>query len=41
MENHENKTSMRKNQIFWFRSRLRVRKCVSTLQSPPKGGTLN
>jgi len=40
MENHENKTSLRKTR-FWIRESITRREGVNTLQRPPKGGTFN
>jgi len=40
MENHENKTSLRKTR-FWIRKSVTRREGVSTLPRPPKGGTFN
>jgi len=40
MENHQNKTSLRKTK-FWIRESVTRREGVSTLQRPPKGGTFN
>jgi len=40
MENHKNKTSLRKTR-FWIRESITCRESVSTLQRPPKGGTFN
>jgi len=40
MENHKNKTSLRKTR-FWIRESVTRRKGVSTLQRPTKGGTIN
>ena len=36
MENHENKTSLRKNQIFGFKSQLRVGKVLAPY-APARG----
>jgi len=40
MENHKDKTSLRKTR-FWIWESVTRREGVSTLQRPPKGGTFN
>jgi len=40
MENHKDKTSMRKTR-FWIRESVTRRESVSTLQHPLEGGTFN
>jgi len=41
MENHENKTSLRKKPDFWIRESITRREGVSTLPRPSEGGTFN
>jgi len=40
MENHKDKTSLRKTR-FWIRESITRRKGITTLQRPPEGGTFN
>jgi len=40
MENHKNKTGLRKTR-FWIRESVTRREGINTLPRPPEGGTFN